>query len=226
MFRKKQKPGGPILRHEYRKRPELARGDEALMRALDAHVEEHFGPVDRVWHELVSMHVHVDVLVVAPTPERPVSVLVTCGMSQRPMPGRDGPLWAELMMMVPEGFPLFDDTFERAGWPLTMLQGLAHIPHDFDTLLWWGHTVPNDDPAVPYADSTEMCCALIGERLLKPEGFDTLNYDGHDVAFLAVYPLLPAEVDCKLEQGAQALFERLEDGGVTEVLRETRASVV
>jgi hypothetical protein len=224
VWRRKQKPGGPILRHEHRKEPVLAQGDPELLAAIEGHVEEHFGEVDRVWHELVSAHVHVDVLVVEPAPDRPVKVLVTCGMSEQPMQGRNGPRWGELMLMVPPDFELFDGG--RAGWPLTLLQSLAHIPHDFDTVLWAGHTVPNGDPAEPYASSTALCCALLGGRMLKPEAFDTLTYTGRDIDFLAVYPLDRAEMEFKLQNGSDALFDRLDASGVTEILKEGRASVV
>ena len=38
---------------------------------------------------------------------------------------------------------------------------LARLPHEFQTLLWQGHTVPNGDPALPYARNTKLCGALV-----------------------------------------------------------------
>ena len=38
---------------------------------------------------------------------------------------------------------------------------LARLPHQYDSFLSYGHTIPTGDPPVPYADDTELCCALI-----------------------------------------------------------------
>jgi Suppressor of fused protein (SUFU) len=98
--------GQPVYRHTARERDsELTTGDQATADTVTAHVEAHIGVVDRVWHELVSDRVHLDVLVVEPTAERSFTTLVTSGMSGFPMivPAEaPTPLFAELM--TPEEF--------------------------------------------------------------------------------------------------------------------------
>ena len=49
-----------------------------------------------------------------------------------------------------------DPDFETPGgyWPYRMLKELARLPHEFDTFLWKGHTVPNGDPPQPYGPNT------------------------------------------------------------------------
>lgn len=196
------------------------------MRAVEAHVEAHLGEVAVVWHELVSLHVHVDVLIVEPTQERPWRTLVTVGMSQFPMLGEGGETWyAELVMALPP-----DWAIERpeggASWPLTLLQFLARLPHQYDTLLWTGHTVPNDDPPQPYAESTSLCGALIAPLLLGPDELATLPHDGHEISFLSVIPLHAAEMDYKLANGTAALYDRLDEAELSELLDERRPSAV
>jgi hypothetical protein len=48
-------------------------------RHLQAHLAEHLGPVDHVFHEIVSETVHVDLFFVAPADERPRWTVVTWG---------------------------------------------------------------------------------------------------------------------------------------------------
>ena len=75
---------------------------------VTAHVERNLGSVDLVFHEVASNGVVIDVLSVAPTAERPVRTLVTCGMSALPMtipPGADTPARAELMLVLPAEWP-------------------------------------------------------------------------------------------------------------------------
>src|SRR4051794_18154576 len=154
--------GSRIYRHDASAPGELTAGDEGLVDAVSDHVEQHFGTVDHVLHELVSPYVHVDLHVVMPTKQRPAITVVTSGMSQRAMPGG---LYAELMVLLPpswptEGHPSFES--DESYWPFGLLKQLARLPHEFKTRLWQGHTVPNGDPPRPYARNTELCGALIG----------------------------------------------------------------
>ncbi|MGC3944409.1 MAG: hypothetical protein QM762_07815 [Chryseolinea sp.] len=44
---------------------------------ISAHIEKHVGPIEMVFHEIVSDQVHVDVYWVKATSDRPFHVLVT-----------------------------------------------------------------------------------------------------------------------------------------------------
>lgn len=221
--------GAPIHRHEAAVDPTLSAGDPGLVDAVSAHVGRHLGPPADVWHEIVSAYVHIDVHVVAPGPERPAITLVTSGMSERPMAAPDGDRYAELTMVLPPSWPLPGSPgFERpqAYWPFGLLQDLARLPHEFDTFLWAGHTVPNDDPPRPYARGTRLCGALLAPQLVGPDGFDTLRYGDREIHILGVMPLHADEMRLKLDHGLDALHDRLDEAGVTEILDPGRPSVV
>jgi Suppressor of fused protein (SUFU) len=219
MSPKRSGPGSPIIRHEEWAEPQISGGDPRLIEAIEAHVTEHFGAPTAVWHQIVSLYVHVDVHVVEPTPERPVYTLVTSGMSERPMRSADGDRYAELMMVLPPTWP------SDARWPFTLLQDLAELPHGFDTTLWTGHTVPHGDPPKPYAPETKLCGALLMPPLLAPEGFETLVHDDREIRFFAVIPLHRDEMQLKLDQGLDPLLDLLDDAEVTEILDADRPSV-
>jgi hypothetical protein len=222
--------GSRIFRHEQKDaEPEYALGDDALIDAVTAHVEHTVGRVEDVFHELVSPTVHVDVLRVPPGPERPFHTFVTCGMSVKPMLAPDpDQAFSELMLALPPGWPVTQQQWEdeRAYWPIRLLKFLARLPHEYDTWLGNGHTVPNDDPARPYAKGTELCGAIVAAPQLPPEAFRVLERPEGAIRFHSVIPLHRAEMDCKLRDGADALYDRLAAGGVTELLDPGRPSVV
>lgn len=64
--------------------------DDSSIEAISDHIEKHIGPIDNVWHELISDLVHLDVHQVAPTPDRPWWTLATSGMSDIPMSVPEG----------------------------------------------------------------------------------------------------------------------------------------
>jgi hypothetical protein len=228
-------PGGSdILRHEAREREfEPTRGDPELIEAIDRHLESVFGEHDGgVYHEIVSDLIHLDVHIVPATAERPWSALVTSGMAERPMTvpeGLEEYRYAELMLALPAEWPLEDEAFadENVYWPIRLLKDLARLPHDYATFLYHGHTIPNGDPPEPYADGTALCGALIGPSLLTPETFDEVRLpDGRTVHVYGVLALHRNEMEFKLQKGADALWERFEEAGVTELVDPNRESVI
>jgi hypothetical protein len=224
--------GSPILRHTERQwESEPAIGDEAKIELISAHIQRHIGEPATVFHELVSDIVHVDVHIVAPTEERNYVTLVTSGMSDRPMtvpPEATELAHAELMLCLPPDWPMDQEDFKNEShyWPVRLLKFLARIPHEYETWLGPGHTVPNGDPAEPLADGIGFIGAVVAPQQLAPEGFDTLDAgDGKVINFYAVLPLYQEEMEFKLKKGAEALFERLAGNEVTELVDVHRKSV-
>jgi hypothetical protein len=209
-----------FLRHTKESRRRQSHGDSDLIDAIDAHVQEHIGSVNDVFHQIDSPWVHVDIHCVEPNEERPWHTFVTSGMSERPMATKDPALrYAELVLSLPPSWPV-----REAGWPLGLLQDLAELPHRFETLLWSGHTIPNGDPPEPYAAGTQLCCALIGPTLLLPDEFTHLSAAGRDITFLGVILLTEAEMQLKLEHGLDALYDKLDEAEVSEMVQADRAS--
>jgi Suppressor of fused protein (SUFU) len=222
--------GSRIYRHEPSDaEPELAHGDEELIEAVSDHVERHVGPIAQVFHELISPTVHLDVLRVDPTDERPWYTLVTCGMSAKPMQAPEPELaHAELTLALPPDWPMEQEDWrdERHYWPVRLLKFLGRVPHEYDTWLGNGHTIPNDDPPEPYARGTRLCGAIVATPLLAPEAFRVLERPAGPTRFYGVVPLHAAEMEFKLDQGADALYDRLADAGVSELVDPSRASTV
>ena len=201
--------------------------DEAQMNAVEEHIAAQFGEFPSVLHELVSPDIHVDICVIPPTPERNHYTLVTMGMGAHLMnvPGslRKQKLErAEIVVTLPPDWDVHNND-ECWYWPLRWLKILARLPGENDTWLGYGHTVPNGGP---FADNTELCCAL----LLEPYPFGeaaaicTLP-NGDAVNFYQMIPLYESEVQYKIKNGAEAL-EKLFPDDYDMVLDIHRESVV
>jgi len=224
--------GDPVYR--YAERPtefELAVGDSENIERISAHIEEHCGKIDGVMHELVSDLVHIDIHSVKPTSERPYHTLVTSGMSDRPMSAPEAAAQcqlAELMLCLPPDWPLDEKSWEqpRYYWPIYLLKMLARFPHEYQTWLWWGHTLPNGDPAEPYAETTQLSCALLLSPTLFDQSFSQLDLgEGKTIHFFSIVPLFAEETAFKLNKGAEALCERFDKHNVSELLDPQRVNV-
>jgi hypothetical protein len=233
MFGKKRSPGRQ-LRHEPRERDfePAGAGCSETIDAVDRHLNHFIGPVATVYHEIVSDLVHVDIHMVPADSDRPFHALVTSGMSDRRMHIPEElqgqvPSWAELMILLPPEWPLDQATWndERHYWPIRQLKILARLPHEYETWLGIWHSLPNGDPPEPFADNTRFCATMLAPPLRFPEEFRTIRADdGREIALFAVLPLLPDELQAKLEYGVDVLFDGFDSHGVTELFDPGRGS--
>lgn len=192
--------------------PEIYSEDE--MKAVEAHIEKYFGPIDNVLHEIVSPDIHVDICLIKPTEERDYYTLVTMGMGAHKM---DVPEEfaeyklerAELVIALPKDWKLDNDSIhdENWYWPLRLLKALARLPIVSECWLGNGHTIDHEDPYAP-------CTQLNGCMLVAPQDTDgdasCMNLpNGDDVNFYQVIPLYQEEMEYKIEHGVKALIDKM-----------------
>lgn len=222
--------GSPVWVHD-EPAPFQAPQGEMCLEEISAHIEKYLGPVETVFHEVVSDTVHIDVHFVMPTSESDCVRLVTSGMSDLPMTVPEqssAPRYAEVMMTLPAGWKLDSESFknEEWYWPVRLLKSLARLPHKYATWLGVGHTMPNGDPAEPYASNTKLCGAIIVPPLTAPDAFDTLAINEDKViSFYSVIPIYQAEMDLKLRKGSDELFRRFSAKGISDFVDINRPDV-
>lgn len=229
-------PSQRILRHQAPAHEGAGSlGDAALIDAVSEFIEKHLGPVAHVFHEIVSEHVHIDVHVVAPRPERNFWTLVTSGMAEKPMkvpdePGFEGvPRQVELMICLPPEWTVQQEAFkdERVFWPIRWLKKLARLPHEFNTWLGYGHTVPNGDPPEPFAPSVRFACMLVAPPLSVSDDWGPIQMaDGREIWVFGLYPLYSEEMEYKLANGTEALLDRFDALELNDIVDVNRPSAV
>lgn len=203
---------------------------ESSLEAIDSHITRWLGEVSGVFHEIISPTVHVDVHLVPPTRDRNFNILVTSGMSDKPM---NSPFpearYAEVVALLPPHWKLDQASFEDENnyWPIRQLKFLARFPHEFNTWVWATHTIPNGDPPKRFAPNTNLSCILLYYPISLPEGFHTLRINEEKkISFLALIPIFKDEMEFKLTKGMDALIEKLDAKGLTEVIDIDRPSCV
>ncbi len=233
--------GTPVYRYQERAGPpKLAEGATPFLPEIERHIERTIGPSPMVFHEIVSPEVHLDLHIVPPQESEPDEdhpfgtnhyTVITSGLSSRPMNlpagAPDSMRYAELMIALPPDWPglLPDGTFdgeamkdEANWWPFRWLKQVARMPHEYNTFIGPGHTIPNGDPAEPFAPGTELCCMLVLIPLLAPKSRTLLINDDITINFYALWPLYQQEMELKLKQGMDALIDKMDGIGATELI--------
>lgn len=221
-----------IIRHKDPKKSfDDAAPDDYLIEAISQHIERHVGTPDWVFHEIVSDQVHIDIHHVMPTDNRPVHVLVTSGMSGKPMAtpeGAEGCEYAELVAFLPPWWPIGEKEFEdeRNYWPIRQLKSLARFPHSYGTWLWFGHTLPNGDPPEPYCKDTGFCGIMLSSPMILGGDFAELQLEsGRTISFFSLCPLHADEMEYKVKNGAEKLLQKLYKKHVPDIIEPDRPSV-
>ena len=220
-------PDGEMPEDEEAGVPEVYTEEE--MEAVEGHIQQYFGKVENVFHELVSPDIHVDICMVPPTEERDYCTLVTMGMGAHRMNVPEELVEyklerAELAIALPADWKLDQESMkdEKWYWPIRLLKSLARLPINCDSWLGHGHTVENREP---FADNTKLCTAtLIGPQDTEDGSEVCTLPGGEEVNFYQVIPLYEDELDYKLEHDADALLDKM--GGISFVVNPTRQDAI
>ena len=146
--------------------------------ALADHIERHIGRITETFDEIARGEPPLLIHHVKSTLFRRYEVVITSGMSALPMnvpAGCPETPYAELLVVLPKGWPLSKDDFgrEQAYWPLRLLKDVARYPFATGSWLGFGHTVASSDSEEAtgaYAPRTGLCAAIalppmtLGER--------------------------------------------------------------
>ena len=220
-------PDGEMPEDEEAGVPEVYTEEE--MEAVEGHIQQYFGKVENVFHELVSPDIHVDICMVPPTEERDYCTLVTMGMGAHRMNVPEELVEyklerAELAIELPADWKLDQESMkdEKWYWPIRLLKSLARLPINCDSWLGHGHTVENREP---FADNTKLCTAtLIGPQDTEDGSEVCTLPGGEEVNFYQVIPLYEDELDYKLEHDTDALLNKMR--GISFVVNPTRQDAI
>jgi len=224
----KSESGAPIKRYKLSDKNEFAGPpEESSMEEISDHIEKYVGEIHMVFHELISDQVHIDVHWVKPSKDLPFHTLVTSGMSDKPMQTPDdleGCDYAELSICLPEDWKVSEEDFkdENNYWPLRWLKFLARFPHEYNSWIGYGHTIPNGNPPDAFADNTKMTTMALLPSIVLDEDFRTLKLENKSINFFTLLPLYNEEVDLKMKKGIEALFDGFDQHGVNDILQVDR----
>lgn len=200
---------------------------ESEMEQYETYIAEQFGEFDGVFHEIISPDIHLDVIIVPPTPENNYYKLITMGMGAYKMDIPDELNQyelkrAELILYLPPTWNVGSDK-EEDYWPIRQLKGTARIPVQCDTWLGYGHTVSSDEENTPYADNTGFCSMMLLNGVnLKGEELDLRMETIGKINFYQLFPLYKEELEYKQGTDADTLLNLFDEADRTPIINISR----
>lgn len=198
-------------------------------------VEAHFralfpGRNTRDFCEIMSEYVRVDIHIMDPTAAEPFTVVYTTGMSDLPMTlprqVKKDLSRCELYILLPGDWGLGElgpDTPMSVYWPVGLLKFLARFPHEYQTWLGYGHTVPNGPDYAPFDDSVGFGGVVLDGGDGPLGGFEAA--DGQRVMLYGVIPCYKEEIEYKLKYGMDKLDALLRQHQALGVLDPRRPNL-
>lgn len=191
---------------------------EEELYAVKAHIRDYYGPYQIIGQSIDNLAYTVEILLIEPTEERPFYTMMTLGMGAHrmivPEPLKPSKLdRAELMICLPPEWPV-EESDDEWQWPVNWLKTLAYLPLKEGGWLGWGHTVPGEET---FSADTQQCAVILCDPCAVPKEAALCPLpDGNEINFYQLIPLYEEELRYKLEQGAEALFDRF--GAVDHVV--------
>ena len=194
LFNFKKKPKGPL---------QLS---EETMKVMCGLVVRDYGQRPYVIHETDSQDIHIDILVVYPSPQRNYYTLITMGMSAYKMEiplkyKGDGIDRCELMMNLPPDWNIQSGD-EKDFWPIKYLRMIARMPMHNNAWFSIGHTMTNTNYE-PFASNTKLCGFYFASAPLKSFWFNDVN----KVNYYTLVPLYKEEIEYNNKYGALKLLD-------------------
>ena len=228
------KSGQPIVRHENYKVGEVVSGDLNIIQNVSDHLTKNVGPIAMVWHEIVSTHVHIDIIQIdeiileEPNSEyRSCRVFVTCGASEKPMnapQNMEAFRHGEFAICLPKSWPISTEAFKNEAhwWPLRLLKIVARYPFEYNTFFSLGHTMDLGDMSKTGVGFS--ACVVTPAFCLGPNSVK-LQLNDRTVYFMSIVPLFPEELKFKLDYGMDELEKKFEKYNVFDIIDPTRINV-
>lgn len=212
----------------FRRKPKyLYSQNDAL--ALEDYITQQYGEVETVFHELKSPDIHLDIYVIKPTQQENYYKLVTVGVGayQMQVPqnlqglGMDR---AELVIFLPSDWNI-KGIKDVDYWPIRMMKMVGRLPIVCKTWIGEGHSIASQD-GNPYAENTRQnSCFLLCSMSEEGEARSLLLPSGKKVRFYEIIPTYQEEMDYKLQNGCQALVQKLYENGITKTIDPQRKNV-
>lgn len=189
--------------------------DDHEIEIIDEFISDTFGKYESVFHEIASPDIHLDVCLIDPTEDEPYYKLVTMGAGAYRMKipqeyEKYHIEYAEYVIYLPKDWNINSNKDEDY-WPIRLLKNTARLPIWNDTWLSYGHTSQNDAEGTPYASNTRFNGIVLNyagdNRLIMP--------NGKIINFYEIIPLYPEELDFKLQNDADTLFEKFNEKNIS-----------
>jgi tetratricopeptide (TPR) repeat protein len=220
---------------------------EAERKKINDHIITNFGEPLTIIHDQGSGIVHKDIYIIPPDESRDFGLLITSGMSERPMnaPPDSWMLWgieippdkrnifschyAELVIKLPPNWPLpnpgerlKDDEYL---WPIAELHYLINYVYKNNEWFWGGHTMSNRNNFLTFSDHTKLAGWVFILPPNLPAEFNVLKInDSKAIYFLQLIPAYIEEIKYAISHGTENLIEKFIRYDIPDYIDVTRVN--
>lgn len=201
--------------------------------AISEHLDKSYTSEEiTVFHEIFSPDLHLDVYFVQ-SEKHNFNILLTAGMSTLEMTvpnAVENPAdyqFAELMLLLPKSITFGKVTGDNPNdWLIAMLKEAARFPHHYDTWLSIGHTLQATADMEPYAENTSYTGIVILPSVTFDEEFTSVQAGENLINIYSVFPLYADEMNYKIENGYNALLDKLIEKNAKEIFEDNRTNLL
>lgn len=183
---------------------------------FEGYIKRNFGEYTKVFHELYSLDVHVDILIIPPSEKSNYYKLITMGAGAYkmnvPEEIKDYDLdRAEFVAFLPPDWDM-NEKNSKYNWILRELQNLSRIAINENSWVGFGHTIFNEKN-IPFSKHANFSSIILLSAQVETEGYsiDLELPNKGAITFYQVFPLYKEEVDYIKNNGVESLPEIIPD---------------
>ena len=204
--------------------------NEKEVNEYQKYIEEEYGEIKEIIHEIVSPDIHLDILVVYPNEKDNYYKLITMGLGAYKMNiPREYKRYfknrAELVMYLPPNWNIKSKD-EEDFWPIRELKNFARIPIVENSWIGFGHTTSKDAELNTFAKNTKFSGLLLIDAL-------NLNYENlkfkfkkrGEIKFYHTFPLYKEELETIFNNGLETIIKNFTDD-ITLIVDDTRKKLI
>jgi hypothetical protein len=157
--------------------------------------------------------------------KRPVTLIMTDGLSQKKMKLPEQSIefdQIELYWALPEYWDLSSLSNPNTNWIFHWLNKL--VRHLLDKDAWFGHG--HTFQCQPLSSTMKQEYLMLMKPLMVNDVLSKVQEAGKSIGFLSIVPLFKTEFDFKQQKGTSSLVTKMTESGVSEILDDYRESLL
>ncbi len=197
---------------------------------FETYIKRNFGKCLKVYHELYSPDIHVDILIVPPSEKSNYYKLITMGMGAYKMnvPSqfeKYGLERAELVAFLPPDWDLKIDS-DKFGWIMCELKTISRTPIIENSWVGFGHTFSNDEKSeIPFSKETKLTSIILLNAIT--ENCDEYHIDLNlpnkgTINFYQILPLYKEELEYIKKYGIEEYSQLIPDDDFIPIINPNR----
>lgn len=193
-----------------------------------AELEKRFGP-HRVRKTVNPLHPEQPLVFLYLEQRVPVTVVMTCGLSDYRMPVMEkwkGREFNEIFFCLPSYWELDDLTNEHFNWVYEWLYKLERFVREKETWFGPGHTIPTGNPPKALSPTMKQEYFIFLDPIFLEEHLQPVSSGEKVTYFLSIVPIFPDELDYKIGKGTYKLIQKFRHRNFDERLDDYRVTML